>query len=261
MTIHSSTPTRRSPSAGVTAFLAICAVLMIPAAAARGAVPAGDESAVVMPRRAINRPGLLGASSAAQGYSARALVAAAENDLAAAHPGRAIVGYERARLLVPRSRAVTAGLARARAAANLPVVEAPASLRAARLLSAGEWGWVAIAGLTASAGALTALAWGLLRRRRSIAMSLAGLGIAALAMLGSWDVTPSPGQAIIVAAEATARIAPFAAAEPAFGLSEGAPVTIVRTYGDHALIAVPEGRGWVPRAVVETILPANAAPS
>lgn len=281
MTIHSSTPSvisgapdqvrrRRATrlplarSCGGAVLLAIFVLLTIPAAAARGAVPPGalsDEGGAVMPgapSRAVDPPRSAREPARAQVYSTRALVIAAEADLADAHPGRAIVAYERARLLVPRSRVVAAGLARARAAANLPLVEPPATVRAARLLSAGEWGWVAILGLTLGAGALAALAWGVLGRRRVLVIALAGFGAATLAVLGAWQVTPPPGQAIVVAAEATARIAPFAAAEPAFSLTEGAPVTIERTHGDYALIAGPEGRGWVPRAVVETILPATA---
>ena len=54
---------------------------------------------------------------------ASALISEGGGALATGHPGRAILDYERARLLAPRSAVVRDGLARVRAELNLPLTE------------------------------------------------------------------------------------------------------------------------------------------
>jgi hypothetical protein len=190
-------------------------------------------------------------------YSTRELVSGADADLGAGHPGRAILGYERARLLAPRSPVIAADLARARATANLPAATSPVVARAAGTLSANEWGALAIAGLLLAFAALVSFAWARTRRRRPVVIALAGGMIAALAVGAAWYVTPPVGRAVVVAADTTALVAPFTGAEPAFAVPEGALVTVERTHGDYTLIADRDGQGWVPRVGVETILPAD----
>ena len=192
-----------------------------------------------------------------QGISARSLVAKAEADLAAGHPGLAIVQYERARLLAPRAPTVTAGLARARSIAGLPPVDASVAARVVRGLDANAWGWIGMAGLVLAAGSLVALSWGVIRRRGFLALAIGGIGMASVGFLSAAEVTPPPDRAVVVAPDTLARIAPFAAAEPAFLAPEGAIVTVERTHDNYALIAAPEGRGWVPKGGVEIILPAT----
>jgi hypothetical protein len=188
-------------------------------------------------------------------YSVRALEARADAELAAGHPGRAILQFERARLVAPRSAAVAAGLAHAREAARLPPVESGWLTHAARLLGADEWGWIALGGLGVCAAGWIALAWGLVRRRGFLAMALAGTGIAVLSALAAKQVVPAQDGAIVVAADVVARIAPFVKADEAFVAPEGALVTLERTHGDFALIAGRDGRGWVLRKEVESIFP------
>lgn len=188
-------------------------------------------------------------------YSVRALESQADAELAAGHPGRAILQYERARLVAPRSAAVAAGLVHAREAARLPPVESGRLAHAARLLGADEWGWIAMGGLGVCAAGLVGLAWGLVRRRGFLAMAFAGTGIAILGALAAKQVAPPPDGAVVIAADVIARIAPFAKADQAFVAPEGALVTLERTHGDFALIAGRDGRGWVPRKDVETIFP------
>ena len=196
-------------------------------------------------------------SAAAQNVSAKSLVAQAEADLAAGHPGLAILQYDRAQLLAPRAPAVAAGLARAQSAAGLPTVEASPVVRVAKRLDANEWGWIGMAGLILGAAGLVALSWGLIRRRGFLALALAGVGIASVGFVSAVEVTPPPNRAIVVAPDAVARIAPFAKADQAFAVPEGTAVTIERTYGKYALIASSEGHGWVPEGGVEIILPAT----
>lgn len=193
----------------------------------------------------------------AQGYSARSLVAEAEADLAAGHPGLAILGYERARLLAPRAPTVTAGLARAQAIAGLPLAEASPAVRFMGRLDGNEWGWIGMAGLILAGAGLVALSWGLIRRRAFLVLALGGVGLTGIGFLSAVEVTPPPNRAVVVAPDAVARIAPFAKADQAFAVPEGAIVTVERTYGHYALIANPEGRGWIPEGGVESILPAT----
>jgi hypothetical protein len=185
------------------------------------------------------------------------LVAQAAADLAAGRPGLAVLEYERARLLAPRAPAVRAGLSRARSIAGLPSRETSLAARAVRWLGAEEWGWVGMAGLVVLAVGMIAAAWGLIRRRGFLALAFAGLTIGGAGILGAVEVTPPPNRAVVVAPQTVARIAPFAKADEAFSVPEGSLVTVERTHDDYALIAGPEGRGWVPEGGVELILPAT----
>ena len=196
-------------------------------------------------------------NAGAGGFSARALAWQAQAELAAGHPGRAILHYERARFIAPRAPAVAAGLARARAAAGVSAVGAGVVGRVARRLGADEWGRVAIAGLLLTSVAFVTFAWELVRRRGFLALALAGVGAASIGTLGARLVAPPANLAVVVAPGARALIAPFDRADPAFVAPEGALVTVERTHGDYALVAGPEGQGWVPRAGIETILPAG----
>jgi hypothetical protein len=189
------------------------------------------------------------------GFSARVLVSQAEAELAAGHPGLAILQYERARLLAPRAPAIAVGLARAQAAASLPSVEPALAGRVERLLGADEWGWIGMAGLILAAAGVVAFSWDLIRRRGVVVLAVVGAGIASAGFLAAIQVTP-PDRAVVIAPDEVARIAPFAQSEQAFAVPEGAVVTVERTYQDYALVDGPEGRGWIPRKGLEIILPA-----
>lgn len=240
-----STASRRATVALVALVLSVGGQV---ARAGEAAPPAAAPTAV---------QGTNASEGAAQGFSARSLVAQAEADLAAGHPGLAILGYERARLLAPRAPIVTAGLARAQSIAGLPSNEASPAVRFTGRLDANEWGWIGMAGLILAGAGLVALFWGLIRRRGFLVLALGGIGIASVGFLSAVEVTPPPNRAVVVAPNAVARIAPFAKADQAFAVPEGAIVTVERTYGNYALIANPEGRGWIPEGGVEIILPAK----
>ena len=193
---------------------------------------------------------------APSGYSARALAAQAESDLAAGHPGSAILGFERARLLAPRSPAISTGLERARTTAALPPVTVTGWQRLERHLSPNEWTWIGLIGLASAAVGLVALAWGVIGRAGLAALLAAGLVLSSVGFVAAVDQSPSPGRAIVVTPDLVARIAPFAEADPAFSAPEGSAVTIERAHGDYLLVAGPEGQGWIPSRGVKTILPA-----
>jgi hypothetical protein len=245
-------PSKASSRASRQAAIALVAlVLSFGGSAARAAEAApSDVAPITLGRTAVS-------DGEAQGFSSRSLVAQADADLAAGHPGLAILQYERARLLAPRAPAVTAGLARARSAAGLPTAEASPVVRVARRLDANEWGWIGMAGLILGAASLVALCWGLIRRRRFLALALGSVGIASVGFLSAVEVTPPPNRAVVVAPNAVARIAPFAKADQAFAVPEGAVVTVERTYDHYALVAGAEGHGWVPEGGLEIIVPST----
>lgn len=239
----------RSSTLGAVAFAALLVTL-------GGEVArAGEATSPAVAQTSLQRPKASGPT--AQGVSVRSLVAAAEADLAAGRPGPAIVQYERARLLTPRAPTVMAGLARARSIAGLPPADASVAARVAGWLDANEWGWIGMAGLLLAAAGLVAFSWRLIRRRGFLSLALGGVGLASVGLLSAVEVTPPPDRAVVVAPDTLARIAPFSGAEPTFLAPEGAIVTVERTHDNYALIAAPEGRGWVPKEGVEIILPAS----
>ncbi len=197
------------------------------------------------------------AAPATAGYSARALARQAESELAAGHPGPAVLHFERALLLAPRARAVADGLARARAVAGLPAETPALWRRLEHRLAANEWAWIGMVGLVSLAIGLVALAWGMFGRAGRATLLSGGAVLAAVGFVAAAQVAPPARRAIVVAPDVVARIAPFGGADSAFSAAEGSIVTVERVYGDYDLVAGPEGQGWVPRRAVDTILPAG----
>jgi hypothetical protein len=225
--------------------LAVGALVCRPAYAAAGPPPEGRSS--------------LTTDGATPPYSARALAARAETELRSGQPGRAVLDLERARLLAPRAAALAAALTRARAAAGLPAPQPSMVRRLEGRLGSNEWAWIGILGLSGLGGGAVALAWGARRRAHVAVLLVSGAVVSVVGLVAAAQTSPSSGQAIVVAGDVVARIGPFAQADPAFSAPAGAEVDIERTFGDYALVAGPEGRGWVPRREVETILPSTTA--
>ncbi len=193
------------------------------------------------------------ARAAAPQASVSALVTRADSELAA-HPGQALLDYERARLLAPRVPEVAAGLARARAAAGLPPAAPGPIARAVQWLSPDEWSRLALAALALAALSATAAAWRW-RRRWTLPAAAGALGLALASGGLAWRTAPRPADAVVVAANAVARIAPFAQAEAAFVVPEGSRVTIQSAHQGFARIDGSRGVGWVPDSAVERIIP------
>jgi hypothetical protein len=187
------------------------------------------------------------------GYSARALLARGDAEMEAHHRGRAIADYERARLLAPRSPLISAALAQARASAGLPPLEESRFASALGTLSPNEWSWIALGGLGLAAAAVVGLGWGV--RRLGFGAFLVGAVVAAASATAAAETGPSPRSAVVVGSDVAVRIAPFAAADPAFVAAEGSQVTIERTRGAYAWVRSSSGDGWIPVDQIETILP------
>jgi hypothetical protein len=185
--------------------------------------------------------------------SVAGLVQDAQAELAA-HPGRAVLDYERARLLAPRAPEIRDGLVRARTAAGLPAARSPSLVRAAEWLSPDEWSRIALLALALGAVAVTAAAWRLWRRS-TVPVAVAGLVLALAAGGVAWRTAPGRTAAVVVGANTVSRIAPFLAADEAFVAPEGSRVDVRGTHQGFVRIASDRGEGWVPSSAVETIIP------
>lgn len=198
--------------------------------------------------------GEVGAQRAAQAAttaSAGALVQQAERELAT-HPGQAVLDYERAQLLAPRAPEVREGLARARAAAGLPAQSAGLASRIARTLSPDEWSRVALGALALAALAIVGRPWW---RRWALPWAGAALSVALVAGAVAWQSAPRRNDAVVVGASPVARIAPFAAAQPAFVAPEGSAATIEAEHQGYTRIRQGRGVGWVPNSAVAPVIP------
>ncbi len=185
--------------------------------------------------------------------SVAALVQQAQADLAA-HPGRAVLDYERARLLAPRAPEIRDGLARAQAAVGLPATRAGLLESAVERLSPDEWSRIALAALALAAVAATGAAWRA-RRRWTVPTAVAGLILGLAAGNAAWRTAPQRTEAIVVGANTVARIAPFASAEEAFVAPEGSRVAIGRIHEGFVRFRSERREGWIPSSAVEPIIP------
>ncbi len=188
--------------------------------------------------------------------SPQAFVARANEALVEHHPGRAILNLERARLLSPRSRLIADDLAQARLVANLPPIEPQSTGSPSQLLRTRQCGQVALAGLGLAAAALIAVI-GKLGRRPFLLIALLGGLVATAGLRAAIRTEPPPNLAVVVAPGLLARVAPSMSARALFAPQEGSVVSVVRFRARFVLISSGGCRGWVPAEDVETILPAT----
>ncbi len=193
---------------------------------------------------------------AQQGYSAPVLFNLGNAWLKAGEPGRAILNYERARVLAPRNDAITRnlGLAREQAGVAVPV---PGTLeRAAQSLSWNALTWAGIGALLVTCASIF-----LARLRPSLprgglgfltASGACALVLAASALAVRW---PELDRAVVLAPDAPARIAPANAAAVSFSLPGGETVRAQQAHGGFVLVRTADGRsGWVSEAQVARIM-------
>lgn len=190
---------------------------------------------------------------------ASALISEGGGALATGHPGRAILDYERARLLAPQSAVIRDQLARARAELNLPLTEPRLAGTSGQILRADQWGWVSLVGLGLGGAGLVAFVWRFVSRWGLAILLALGGSLAAAGVWGVVKVSPPPNLAVVVTQDAVALVAPSAEAERAFSAPEGSLVTIDRTQGDYSLISAAGRHGWVRRNGVEALLPTEGS--
>jgi len=191
-------------------------------------------------------------AQARSGYSADLLFDLGNAYAREGDVGRAVLSYERARLLDARDDGFRAQLASVRRDAGLADEGARGWRDFPHALTRDEWTWVALAAV----GLLLA---GLLVKRRRARLWLAGLGLllalpAAPAL--ARHVAERDDGVVVAAAEVPLRIAPYGAAEAAGTLRPGQVVRLERAFDDFVTVEARNGaRGWVPRAAVEPITP------
>jgi hypothetical protein len=170
--------------------------------------------------------------------------------------GLAALNYERARLLAPDDPDLRANLGFVRSASGLPPSHANWFERVTAIASANTFFWLGCAGLCI-VGAST-----LARRRYPrhggvlLAASGIGLSLMILALCIAAALWPAMNEAVVVTAEAPARVAPATMAESLLTLPTAQIVSIEAESADFILVRTPAGRtGWVARADLARLIP------
>jgi tetratricopeptide (TPR) repeat protein len=172
--------------------------------------------------------------------------------------GAAILNYERAQVLAPRDGSISANLRLAREKVGVPASTLNEVERAARILTPNTLAWIGSLALTT-----ICLGIGLGRFRPRFSYGKVIVGVAAvtvLAVAASFAIRwPEFNRAIVITANAPARIAPADTAAESFALKAGEPVTIAKSYGQFILARTPDGRsGWVARVDLARVLPQSS---
>jgi tetratricopeptide (TPR) repeat protein len=194
---------------------------------------------------------------AREGYSAPVLFDLGNAYLRENQPARALLAYERARLLAPRDSAIAGNLAQAEAAIGIEDHSSTAS-RFARSLTLDEWTWLGAAAFwlaaSATAGALV------LRRGRAWLGRAAVLGGVTLgAALAAVAVASRAERIGLVLEPVPVLVSPFAGAESSGSLRPGTEVEIERQHETFALVRDRAGReGWIERASLAQVVPDGA---
>jgi hypothetical protein len=196
--------------------------------------------------------GLL-ATSAEASVSAPELFNQANAAQRADRLGPAILGYERARLLLPSESSIEQNLrvAREKAGVNAPTI--PVWQRPAQWLGFDEWALLGSCSLVVGC----ALFFGKRYVPRR-AVSWIGASCAATVFLAATAIGlrwKELDRAVVQRAQAKAHIAPAADAQSTFELKAGEIVTAQREYGDFLLVRTLDQRsGWVSKSDVERVI-------
>jgi tetratricopeptide (TPR) repeat protein len=159
--------------------------------------------------------------------------------------GAAILNYERAQVLAPGDASIAANLRLAREKAGVPAPTLNLIERAAQVFTPNTLAWLGSLALM-----MICLGIGLGRfvPRFRQAKLIVGVGtVTLLAVAASFAIRwPEFNRAIVITANAPARIAPAGNAAESFALKAGEPVTIAKRYGQFSLARTADGRsGWV----------------
>jgi tetratricopeptide (TPR) repeat protein len=195
---------------------------------------------------------------AREGYSAPVLFNLGNAEYRTGDFGAAILNYERAQVLAPRDPAIAANLRLAREKAGVQSPAPSAVESAACFLSPNTLAWI---GSFALAAICVTIASSRFLPRFSQGKAVIGVAaIMLLAVASAFAIRwPDFDRAIVVTANAPARIAPASAAATLFALKAGEPVTAAKTHGQFILIRTSDGRsGWVNRNEIGRVF--NAQP-
>ena len=160
----------------------------------------------------------------------------------------AIIAWERALLLKPRSSEIENNLKFARESAQLESPELTWCEIAASWLPANVWAWLACGSLWFAVGAMTLP--GVLRWRRSAtqqAVVALSLGVLLLTLPANYGVWTRSQVGFVLKRETPLRLTPTAEAETVTKLAAGEPGRVVRERGNYFLIRTRRMTGWVER--------------
>jgi tetratricopeptide (TPR) repeat protein len=191
----------------------------------------------------------------ARGWSAPLLFDLGNAYAQAGSIGRAILSYERARVLAPRDPDIAANLAYVRTRAGLPNPPAAWYRVAAGWLGPASWTWLAAIALWVGvASILAARKWHLRRLAYAaiVALLVAATSLAAVALSDQ-----ALGRAVVVQGKGIpVRVSPFDGAASESSLSEGEVISLLGQHGSFVHVRDGRGRtGWVQSATVQTIVP------
>jgi tetratricopeptide (TPR) repeat protein len=176
--------------------------------------------------------------------------------------GEAVLSYERALLIAPRDQDMRANLRQVRNAAGLAEPAPGPWTRLVRLLTGDGWAWLASVALYVCCAALLALrllrANGSAQQLRS-ALRFSAAAAAATVVIGAAACAARLAErdrAVVLAADPTLRVAPYASATASSELAPGEVVRIERIHQGFALVRTSGGKsGWMNDAGVARIAP------
>jgi hypothetical protein len=185
-------------------------------------------------------------SLAQGGFSAPVLFNLGNAWLRLGKPARAILEYERALILAPRSAAIEANLAAAQQRAGVSAPVAGRWQEAARFFSFDTYLWAALVAIWALcvAGVLLCLT-GTARKlaRPLILLAAVTLCVSADAAVLCW---PDLYRAVVVQGPGTLRLAPAASAASSSTVREGEVVWMQDRFGGFYFVRTVDGRtGWM----------------
>jgi hypothetical protein len=178
---------------------------------------------------------------------------------ASARSGRtadAVLNFQRAQLLAPGDPDIAANLAVTRQKAGLPAVAQNQIERLFSRLHHGTWAWLGCVGaILLGFGAFVGRPLRIPRMARSLMAATGTLAVAG--MMGSALVTwPAMRAAVVMTADAPARVSPVSVGDPAFKLAAGETVRVQARHGEFALVQASADRaGWVAQKDLATVVP------
>jgi len=169
--------------------------------------------------------------------------------------GKAVLHYERARLLAPGDAGIRHNLQRLRQEKGLEQGDIPLMQQAAGLLGLNQWTLLAASLVAALALFHLATLRLPVSTRLSRALTSGGLlliclcSVAMLIQYRNWQ------RAVLSFADTPLLISPFAGAKDTAVLQEGSLIHVLKTHDQYALIRDEQGqkKGWVPIASFEYI--------
>ena len=191
------------------------------------------------------------------GYSAPRLFDLANAYARDGRPGMAVLNYERARLLAPSDPDIHANLSLVRTTSGLPPITGTWFARqVSQLASPNTLFWFGCVGLLI-VGLSLLLARQYPRRRLALrACTAAGFALMAVTLCNALAIWPMMNEAVVIARETPARVAPVSIADSLMTLREAEILTVDAELRDFTLVHTDTGRtGWVASADIARVVP------